>query len=80
MTIFECALLVLKEANKPLTNVEIYELIKSKNLFIFNAKNPLSVINSQLRKHTLGFTGKNASQVPLLKQSQDKKYSLIVNS
>jgi hypothetical protein len=74
VTIIEAALTVLKTANKPLSRDEIYTEICKLNLFEFNAKDPKSILNAQLRKNTLGFPGKSAAPKPSLRQVADKKY------
>ena len=74
MTIIEAALTVLKNAKKPLSAQEIYSLICTDNLFEFSAKDPQAILKAQLRKNSLGFQGKSASDKPKLRQLEDKKY------
>jgi restriction system protein len=74
MTIIEAALTVLKNANKPLSAQEIYALICADNLFEFSAKDPQAILKAQLRKNSIGFQGKSASDKPKLRQLEDKKY------
>lgn len=54
MTIVEAIKQVLQEAGTPLTAQEIYDLITTKKLYTFKAKNPQSVVSSQIRKHCAG--------------------------
>ena len=77
MTIMEAALKVMKAANKPMTAQEIYDHIRKEQLFEFGAKDPISILKAQLRRNSLGFTGKSASNKPTLKQLDDKRYSAL---
>jgi restriction system protein len=77
MTILEASTKVLMKAGRSLTAQEIYEFIIKENLFTFRAKNPVSVLQSQLRQNCINFHGKTASKNPKLKQDSDKKFSLI---
>jgi putative ribosome biogenesis GTPase RsgA len=77
MTIIEAALIVLKNANKPLSKDEIYDAICMGNLFEFKAQDPKSILNAQLRKNTVGFMGKSGAPKPTLKQLSDKKYQAL---
>jgi restriction system protein len=73
-TIIEAAVTALKAANKPLSADEIYVAIIKGNLFQFGAKDPKAILKAQLRKYTVGFTGKTAADKPRLKQLPDKKF------
>ena len=73
-TMIEAAVSVLKAANKPLSIDEIYSAICKENLFEFKAQDPKAILKAQLRKNTLGFTGKSAAEKPRVKHLVDKKY------
>ena len=77
MTILEAAIEVLKTANQPLTAQEIFDLICERKLFIFNAKDPVSILKAQLRRNSIGFSGKSANSKPTLKNSHDNKYEIL---
>ena len=77
MTILEAAIEVLKSANRPLTAQEIFDLICEKRLFTFNAKDPLAILKAQLRRNSIGFSGKSANSKPTLKYSHDNKYMIL---
>jgi hypothetical protein len=77
MTIIEAAVQVLKRAGRPLSAQEIYTDICKEKLFQFSAKDPVSILKAQLRKNTLGFSGKSAAEKPRLKQDTNKNYLLI---
>lgn len=76
-TIINAAITVLKAANKALTADEIYIAICKDNLFQFGAKDPKAILKAQLRKYSLGFTGKSAAEKPKLKQLPDKKFQTL---
>ena len=50
MNIAEAAETILKDATSPMTPTEIHAEIVKRDLFIFGAKNPVSVVSSTLRK------------------------------
>ena len=52
MTIVEAIKTVLYQVPDGLTSKEIYEEIVKQNLYSFGAKNPLSVVNSQIRRRS----------------------------
>lgn len=77
MTILQAALKVLKSANKPLSAEAIYDQICKERLFAFGAKDPLAILKAQLRRNSLGFSGKSANSKPTLKQHPDKTYTAL---
>ena len=77
MTIIEAAITVLSKAEHPLSAQTIYEEICRQNLFTFGAKKPLSVLQAELRRHSVGYAGKNPPQAVKLQQHPDKTYSLV---
>lgn len=54
MTIVEAIKTVLRQAPDGLTSKEIYDEIIRQNLYCFGAKNPLGVVNSQIRRRCVG--------------------------
>ncbi len=76
-TIIDAAVTVLKTANRALSADEIYVAICKGNLFQFGAKDPKAILKAQLRKYTIGFTGKSAAGKPRLKQLPDKKFQSL---
>jgi len=51
-TIRDAITTVLREANgSPMGAKEIYEAILSRELYEFNAKDPLNIVRNQLRRH-----------------------------
>lgn len=54
MTIVEAIKTVLYQVPDGLTSKEIYNEIVKQNLYSFGAKNPLSVVNNQIRRRCAG--------------------------
>ena len=54
MTIVEAIKTVLYQMPDGLTSKEIYDEIVKQNLYSFGAKNPLGVVNSQIRRRCAG--------------------------
>lgn len=50
LTILEAITIILQEADKPLTASEIYNAILSENLYSFGAMNPLSVVQTTIKR------------------------------
>ena len=53
MTIYEAAIQVMREAGKPLSVREVYELILDGGLYDFKAQYPLNVVQGIIRRHTI---------------------------
>ena len=51
MTIAEAIKQAIKTAGKLLTAQDSYDIIKAKNLYVFNAKNPRSFVSGTISKH-----------------------------
>ena len=62
-TISEAIELVLKNSKVPMTDREIYEQVLKDGLYEFNAKDPLSVLRLEVRKHCLGIDFPSASPI-----------------
>ena len=66
-TISEAIELVLKNSKVPMTDREIYEQVLRDGLYEFNAKDPLSVLRLEVRKHCLGIDFPSASPIKTFK-------------
>jgi len=55
-TICTAAIETLKTNGKVMRANEIYDFIIKNNLYQFKAKDPLSILKSELRKHSAGIT------------------------
>lgn len=74
MTIIEAALKALKKNSEPLTAEEVYNFICKENLYSFGAKDPLSIVRSELRRYSVGFTGKTKAPHPKVCEDSQKRY------
>jgi len=61
MTIIEAIVNVLKEHGKPLSHKDIYDFIINKDYYSFGAKDPVSVVRGEIRKHCYGVDFPSAS-------------------
>jgi restriction system protein len=75
MTIIQAALEVLNSENRPMSSEEIYDLICKRSLYSFGAKDPLSIVRAELRRHSIGFTGKTKASSAKVKEDTSKRYT-----
>ena len=67
---------ILRVSKFPMTASEIYAEIKAKNLYEFKAKNPESVLRSQLRRHSCNIEIANQAKSRSLILGEDGRFSL----
>lgn len=81
MTIVEAIKAVLTDEPEGLTSKEIYDQIIQQNLYVFGAKNPLGVVNGQIRRRCEGLDFPTAYPVKSFRISGHKgkknKFALI---
>ena len=78
LRIIDAVVIVLKE-NGSLTSKEAYEKIIEKGLYNFGAKNPVNVVNSEIRCHCEGLDFPSASPVKYFKITGKKgKHDLYI--
>jgi restriction system protein len=65
------------DAGHPLSAKEAYEHIQANDLYKFGAKNPVAIVQSQLRKHTEGLNLKTGSPTKIFRMTDDKRYTVI---
>ena len=80
MTIIEAIKEVLKFEPKGLYSVEIYQRIIDQNLYQFGAKNPVGVVNGEIRRHCIGLDFPTAYPVKhfAIAGKEGKKLKFIV--
>jgi restriction system protein len=61
MRIVDAITNILESHGKPMGHIQIHNEIKTRNLFSFGAKDPISVVRSQIRKHCFGLDFPSAS-------------------
>lgn len=80
LTIIEAALTVLKKGEKTQSVQEIYNGIVENSLYVFHAQNPLSVLRSELRSHSIGIDFPTASKHKyFLYDETNGKFSALQN-
>ena len=62
-TICGAAIVAINDNGKPMTAQAIYDYIIKNNLYDFKAKEPLSILKSELRKHTEGVNNSGRTSI-----------------
>lgn len=74
-TIVKAITEVMAAKGRPMTAKEIYSAIIEANLYQFKAKNPIHIVNSQIRRHCKGLEQQNSySKTKYFYESESKKY------
>lgn len=81
MTIIEAIKEVLKDVPDGLTSADIYQRIIENNLYKFGAKNPVGVVNGEIRRHCIGLEFPTAYPVKhfAIAGKDGKKFRFIVS-
>lgn len=83
MTIIEAIKAVLASEAEGLTSAEIYQQIINKNLYQFGAKNPVGVVNGEIRRHCVGLDFPTANPVKHFaivgKDGKKLKFTIVEN-
>ena len=75
-SIHQVAADVIKEHGRAMTANEVYEAMKSNGLYEFKAKNPATVVRSQLRRHSRNVESKNKVGQGIFILTDDGKFDL----
>lgn len=80
MTIAEAIMAVLGNSTEGMTPEEIHDRIVSEGLYVFKAKDPISVVNAQIRRRCVGLDFPSAYPTKLFEMAgiRDKKTLYIV--
>jgi len=76
-TIAQAIVEVLGQTSTPKTPSEIYDEIIRQNLYTFNTKSPIVVINSEIRKSSIGIDLKKSKSEKLFEPLSDGRYALL---
>ena len=76
LTIKQAIKQAMTSAGHPLTAKEAYQNIVKNGLYEFNSTSPVSIVQTQLRRHTVGVESKASSTTKEFKQVGDSKYWL----
>ena len=74
--IHQVALDIIKEHGRAMTAQEVYQIMVDRNLYQFNAKNPATVVRSQLRRHSKNNETKNKVGDGVFTMHPDGKFEL----
>lgn len=70
-SIHQIAAEIIRDEGKPLTAQDIYQRMVDQNLYVFNAKNPATVVRSQLRRHSVNNESNNKAGDSIFKMVGD---------
>ena len=76
MTIIEAAREVIANSDRPINKEEIYARIIERGLYQFSHKKPVSALDVEINRHTVG-TNYSKPGPPLFKKFSDNRYTLI---
>lgn len=76
-TICTAAMEALRKNGKSMSVKDIYDFIVKNNLYEFKAKEPLSILKSTLRKHTLGIETKQKKGISYFTIDSAEKYQTL---
>ena len=68
---------IIKENGSPMSAKEVYEVMVQRNLYEFKAKNPATVVRSQLRRHSKNVETKNKVGSGVFNLNSDGKFELV---
>jgi restriction system protein len=74
MTIVESIKTVMAASARPMTASEVYEAIVAQDLYRFHAQNPLHVVFTQLRRHSVGVERQSSSLTKHFALTGDNRY------
>lgn len=77
MTIIEAVLQVMRESGAPMTPTQVFDAIRSKNLYAFGAQSPIGVVRSNMRRHSDACPPGIAAAIQYLKANSKESYSLL---
>ncbi len=74
--IHQIAAEILAEHKRAMSADEIFEVMIVRGLYEFKAKNPKSVLRSQLRRHSSNVGGPHQAATAIFKMSDDGQFGL----
>lgn len=77
MTIIEAVVEALKAASGPLTAQEVLDEIQRRELYAFRSKQALSIVRTQMQRHSRGYDRPSASSTKYLEHLKDDRFRLI---
>lgn len=71
---------ILAENGSPMSVDQIYAVIVARSLYEFKAKSPVSVLRSQLRRHSTKDTTSNKAKVQSFEITSDGRFKLLTSA
>ncbi|MEO8498785.1 MAG: winged helix-turn-helix domain-containing protein [Planctomycetota bacterium] len=75
--IHQVAAKILAEQGQPMSVEQIYEIVVARGLYEFKAKSPMSVLRSQLYRHSNNDTSRNKAKVQSIEITADGRFKLL---
>jgi hypothetical protein len=76
-TVIHAILEVMRIAGRPLSSGEVLALIRERNLYAFRAKEPLSIVRTAMRRHSIECPVATAARTACLTRTAQDTYSLL---
>jgi hypothetical protein len=76
-SIHQIAVEILTENKRAMSVDEIYDVMTSKNLYMFKAKNPCGVLRNQMRRHSTGSRNIGSNSKPVFRLTDKGDFELI---
>jgi hypothetical protein len=80
MTIVEAVKTVMRQAGRPLTYMEVYELITQQGLYNFRAAYPAHIVRTEIRRHAEGVELQTASGTKHFRMVDGLRYEPLDNA
>lgn len=77
MTVIEAVLQVMRAAGRPMSPREVLSEIQRSNLYAFRAREPASIVQAAMRRHSIDCPPAIASSVASLKLIAKDSYALL---
>ena len=76
ITIRQAIIDVLQNAGTPLSAQEVFDRIIAANAYDFQAKNPASIVRSQLRRHSVNLDMQKGSAIRCFRMLPDGRFTI----
>jgi restriction system protein len=77
MTIVEAILAVMRGANAPMSATEVHDAIVKNQLYAFKAKQPVQIVQQQIRRHCVGVQKKTSSHTKYFAQAANGQFTAL---
>ena len=77
MTVIQAILKVMRDANRPMSPRDVFAGIAARNLYVFRAKDPASIVRTTMRRHSVDCPDSSASSIAYLRLQGRDTYTLL---